>query len=123
VASKVLRAQLVVDDYRVYGLTSAELERKIRSKLVREMESMLMDELDITSTGNPTAGHHTYTGTLTVGANGITGSTYGTGSVNHTIQAELRVVEYMKKGKVAKVELQQYTISGWKKVPRIQIEE
>ena len=111
----------MVDDYRLYGITPVERERQIRSKLVREMEKVLMDELEITSIGNPITDQHTYTGSLTVSrANGITGSAYNT---NHMIQAELRVVEYTKKGKVAKVELQQYTISGWKKVQRIQIEE
>lgn len=131
--AKVIKSQVTIDEYRFLGLTQAELEGQIRSKLFREMESMLINELAITSTNNPGTSQRTYTGALAVGNGNGNVSTGATGAVGswsshniplpHTEGAELRVVEFMKNGKVARVELQRYTVSGWKKVPRIQIEE
>lgn len=123
--AKVIKSQVTIDEYRFLGLTQAELEGQIRSKLFREMESMLINELAITSTNNPGTSQRTYTGALAVGNGNVsTGATGAVGyDIPHTEGAELRVVEFMKNGKVARVELQRYTISGWKKVPRIQIEE
>jgi hypothetical protein len=130
---KVIKSQFTIDEYRYLGLTEVELERQIRTKLIREMESMLINKLDITSVNIPHTSQKTYTGTLAVGSGNTltTGATGATGPSSwsaHNVpvaatQPELRVVEFMKKGKVARVELQHYTIMGWKKVPRIQIEE
>ena len=86
------------------------------------MTSGIIDEMTITKTGNPHIGTNTYTGSLTVSPNTISGFNGTSANVIERAE-ELRVVEFTKNGKVARVELQRKTQNGWKKIPRIQIEE
>jgi hypothetical protein len=119
VASKVLKAQLTVDDYQTAVLDSHQLQELVERRLFAEMTDSIIKEMTIENIGNPNTGISTYTGTLHVGANSIS-----------TIRTEpelnlrdLRVVEFTKRGKVTKVELQYYTEGGWLRIPRVQIEE
>ena len=52
----------------------------------------------------------------------ITTNSIGT---NISVQENLRVVEYIKQGKIIRVELQRYNanIDDWETIPRIKIEE
>jgi len=68
----------------------------------------------VTLTANTGHGHF--------GACTITTSSIGT---NTSVQENLRVVEYIKQGKIIRVELQRYdpNIDDWATIPRIKIEE
>jgi hypothetical protein len=119
VVSKVLKAQLTVDEFQTSVMDSHQLQELVERRLFAEMTDSIIKEMTIENIGNPNIGMTTYTGTLNVGANTIT-----------TIRTEpelnlrdLRVVEFTKKGKVTKVELQYYTEGGWLRIPRVQIEE
>ena len=126
-ASKVLKAQLTIDDYQTAVLDSHQLQELVERRLFAEMTDSIIKEMTIENIGNPNTGISTYTGTLHVGTNntygastisGVNGSIYST-----TRKLDLRVVEFTKNGKVTKVELQHYTEGSWLRVPRVQIEE
>lgn len=99
-----------------------ELEDHIKRNLFAQMTAGIIDEMTIARVPNPNIGTNTYTGSLTIGANTISGFNGTSSSVIERVE-ELRVVEFTKNGKVARVELQRKTEHGWKKIPRIQIEE
>jgi hypothetical protein len=118
------------------GLSDKQSEEKIKRELFRQMEEVLMDEMTIESYNDPNDFTKSFIGTFSLGTVGTTSITtpyrsmavnaaYDTSGSSHTTQIEqLRVVEYMKNGKVTRVELQRKdSHSGWKKIPRIQIEE
>jgi hypothetical protein len=119
VASKVLKSQFTIDDYQTAVMDKQYLEEHITRNLIHQMQPELINEMTIINVGNPNIGMTTYTGTLNVGADTIS-----------TIRTEpelnlrdLRVVEFTKKGKVTKVELQYYAEGVWLRIPRVQIEE
>lgn len=127
VASKVLKAQITIDDFQTSIMDSHQLKEFVERNLFAHMTDSIMKEITIENVGNPNTGVTTYTGTLNVGANG----TYGASTISGvngpiystTRKLDLRVVEFTKNGKVTKVELQHYTEGSWLRVPRIQIEE
>lgn len=121
-ASKVLKTQLTVDDFQTSIMDSHQLKEFVERNLFAHMTDSIMKEMTIENVGNPNTGVTTYTGTLNVGASTINGSSYST-TLRDEPQLNLRVVEFTKKGKVTKVELQHYAEGGWLRVPRIQIEE
>lgn len=67
--------------------------------------------------------------TLTANTGHLIGSTgtisISSNSSNIGVQENLRVVEYIKQGKIIRVELQRYNanIDDWETIPRIKIEE
>ena len=69
--------------------------------------------------------------TLTANTGHLIGSTttstisISSNSSNVGVQENLRVVEYIKQGKIIRVELQRYNanIDDWETIPRIKIEE
>jgi hypothetical protein len=128
VASKVLRAQITIDDYQTSVMDKVYLKEYVINTLLDQMRTPLQNEMIIQNVGNPNIGTSTYTGTLHVGSGTsgtIIGSGYNTaiaGAISEN-PLTLRVVEFTKKGKVTRVELQYYVESGWQRVPRIQIEE
>lgn len=121
-ASKVLRAQITVDEFQTSVMDTHQLEDYVKRNLCAQMTGAIISEMAITKIGNPHVGTNTYTGSLTIGANTISGFNGTTASVIERAE-ELRVVEFTKNGKVTRVELQRKTEHGWKKIPRIQIEE
>jgi hypothetical protein len=122
VASKVLKARVTVDEFQSSIMDKDQLQDYVQRNIFAQMTSNIMNEMTVEKDANPNMGINTYTGTLHIGANTISASAYN--SVSSTVkEPELRVVEFTKKGKVTKVELQQYTHDGWRRVPRIQIEE
>ncbi len=106
----------------------------LRSQLSNHMVKDIEKNMTIEESKNLYNNTTTYTGvvdaskvynnTLTVSANGITGSSISQ-VLTSPVQQNLRVVEYTKGGKTSRVELQFYDESNddWVKVPRIQIEE
>ena len=121
-ASKTLKAQITIDEFHASVMDAHELQDHIKRNLFAQMTAGIIDEMTIAKVPNPIIGASTYTGSLTIGANTISGFN-GTSSSAIAHVEELRVVEFTKNGKVARVELQRKTEHGWKKIPRIQIEE
>jgi hypothetical protein len=123
VASKVLKVHITVDEFQTSIMDKHQLQDYVQRNLFAQMTSNIINEMTIEKDPNPNIGISTYTGTLHIGAS-TTSTISGYNGVASTFQeTELRVVEFTKKGKVTKVELQQYTHDGWRRVPRIQIEE
>ena len=123
-ASKILKSQLTIDEYQTLVMDNQYLKDHVSHNLLHQMYPELLKEMTIENMGNTNTGTNTYIGTLTVGASTISGynatsaiSGYG------ATETELRVVEFTKNGKVTKVELQRYTEDGWRRIPRIQIED
>lgn len=107
-----------------------QIDRYVKSKLTHQLADELMQHEIIHSDYNSMTNQHTYTmSVLANSSNGITASNIGASSISHNTQSysqiNLRVVEYTKKGKVSRVELQKYDEinDSWTKIPRIQIEE
>lgn len=124
--SKILRSQLTIDDHQAMVMDKQYLKDYVTDRLLHEMRPALLNEMLIKNIGNPNTGTNTYTGTLTVGASTISGYNYNSAITNSSStipESELRVVEFTKNGKVTKVELQRYTEDGWRRIPRIQIED
>lgn len=119
-ASKVLKAQLTIDEFHTSIMDSSQLEDHVKRNLFAQMSTAVMNEIGIEKNSNPHIGTNTYTGTLHVGASTISGYN---GTAKASTNTDLRVIEYTKNGKVTKVELQMYTHDGWRRVPRIQIED
>ena len=63
--------------------------------------------------------------TLTANTGPFGACTITTIGKNISVQETLRVVEYIKQGKIIRVELQRYNanIDDWETIPRIKIEE
>lgn len=120
VASKLLKAQLIVDEYRTAVMDTQYLKDYVADQLLRDMYPELLKEMTIENITNLNSGITTYTGSLNVGASTIT-NTYSNYDIASVM--ELRVVEFTKNGKVTKVELQRYTEDGWRRIPRVQIED
>lgn len=108
----------VTDDLHLY-LGQDELKRYVENKLRDEISESVLKNMTITSMYDPMTNAKAYTGTF---SNSSTVAT-NTASVSVSEPKRLRVVEYTKKGKVTKVELQSLEGEEWVKVPRIQIEE
>jgi hypothetical protein len=123
VASKVLKARISIDEFQTTVMDKHQLQDYIERNLFAQMSSNIIDEMTIEKDSNPNVGTSTYTGTLHVGANSLTGSSYHSTIRNIETPLNLRVVEFTKKNKVTKVELQYYIEGNWLRVPRIQIEE
>lgn len=119
-ASKVLKAQVTIDEFHTSIMDSSQLQEHIKRNLFAQVSTAIINEMQIEKIANPNVGTNTYTGTLHVGASTITGYN---GTTRTSPNPELRVIEYTKNGKVTRVELQMYTNDGWRRVPRIQIEE
>lgn len=119
-ASKLLKAQLIVDEYRTAVMDTQYLKDYVADQLLRDMYPELLKEMTIENITNLNSGITTYTGSLNVGASTIT-NTYSNYDIASVM--ELRVVEFTKNGKVTKVELQRYTEDGWRRIPRVQIED
>ena len=104
-----------------------DLEELVHRKLAEQFKEALAQNISkhmkVTNTYNPMTDTRTYSGSLTSGS--LTTAPFnGTSSTSYVQKIEdLRVVEFTKAGKVTRVELQRKTEHGWKKIPRIQIEE
>lgn len=132
-ANKVLKAQVTIDEFQASIMDSDQLKDYVKRNLFAIMTDSIMNEMTIKNTKSPTADTSTFTGTLEIGSgyggtvtavsNSSIGSSYnGTHAIARQPD-ELRVVEFTKNGKVTKVELQARTSDGWRRVPRIQIED
>lgn len=121
-ASKVISAQITLDEFQTSVLDAHQLEDYIKRNLFAQMTSGIIDEMTITKTGNPHIATNTYTGSLTVSPNTVSGFNGTSPSLIERVE-ELRVVEFTKNNKVTRVELQRKTENGWRKIPRIRIEE
>jgi hypothetical protein len=119
-----------VDPFMMDMADKDQIDRYVKSKLTHQLADELMQHEIIHSDYNSMTNQHTYTmSVLANSSNGITASNIGASSISHNTQSysqiNLRVVEYTKKGKVSRVELQKYDEinDSWTKIPRIQIEE
>lgn len=122
-ASKVLKAQVTIDEFQTSIMDKHQLKDFVERNIFAQMSDTVMNEIAIEKSANPNIGTNTYTGTLHVGASTISGYNGTMRDSPNTPNNELRVIEYTKNGKVTKVELQMRTNDGWRRVPRIQIEE
>lgn len=111
----VLKASVEVSSFEAAIMPQHELEQLIKRKLAAQYTEHIMKNMNLTTQRNVITDTTTYTSSL------VTSSFNGTSSVEKV--EELRVVEFTKNGKVTRVELQRKTEHGWKKIPRIQIEE
>lgn len=137
-ASKVAVASVTVDSDMLMHMSDGDIKdyvyETLRSQLSNHMVKDIEKNMTIEESKNLYNNTTTYTGvvdaskvynnTLTVSANGISGSSISQ-VLTSPVQQNLRVVEYTKGGKTSRVELQFYDESNddWIKVPRIQIEE
>lgn len=132
-ANKVLKAQITIDDFQTSIMDSDQLKEHVQRNLFAIMSDSIMNEMIVENTKSPTTDTSTFIGTLEIGSghsgtvtaigNSSIGSSYnGTHAIARQPD-ELRVVEFTKNGKVTKVELQARTSDGWRRVPRIQIED
>lgn len=117
--SDQLKASIDIRPHELMSMPDHELDILVKRKLAEQFRETLMQKIDknmkVTSQYNPLTDTTSYTGSFT--ASSFNGTSY-------VEKAEdLRVVEFTKNGKVARVELQRKTEHGWKKIPRIQIEE
>lgn len=110
----MLKAQVEVHSFEALVRPQHELEDYVRKNLAYQFVDHLAKKMNITSQHNPMTDTTTYTSSIT--ASHFSDATIEKGE-------ELRVVEFTKNGKVARVELQRKTQNGWRKIPRIQIEE
>ena len=107
-ANDILKAQVEVNSFETMSIPQDELERLIKLKLAEQFKEYVTKSMDITKQYNPQSDSTTYVATINDNLDKI---------------EELRVVEFTKNGKVTRVELQRKSSHGWKKIPRIQIEE
>lgn len=136
-ASKVAVASVTVGDDMIMHMSDCDIKDYVYESLRSQLSNHIVKDIEKNMTIEKKTNAHnattTYTGvidasnisnTLTISANGISGSSISQ-VLTSPVQQNLRVVEYTKGGKISRVELQFYDESNddWIKVPRIQIEE
>ena len=100
------------------------IEDKLVHGVLREIKKDVMSNMEIEKQQNPNCGTITYTGTYNVSNSSVTPSV-GIIAPIAPNSLTLRVVEYTKNSKISRVELQLYdfNLDDWIKIPRVQIEE
>ena len=100
------------------------IEDKLVQGVLKEIKKDVMSNMEIEKQQNPNCGTITYTGTYNVSNSSVTPSV-GIIAPIAPNSLTLRVVEYTKNSKISRVELQLYdfNLDDWIKIPRVQIEE
>jgi len=125
-----LVAAVTVANCDIVRLHPDELKQYVMSSLTRSISDEIYKYMTIEEMTDVISGTTRYTGTLTIGQQNLTNASFGaittsTIGKNISVQENLRVVEYIKQGRIIRVELQRYNanIDDWETIPRIKIEE
>ena len=125
-----LVAAVTVSNYDTVHMHPDELKQYVMSSLTRSISDEIYKYMTIEEINDVISDTTRYTGTLTIGQQNLTNASFGTITTssigtNTSVQENLRVVEYIKQGKIIRVELQRYNanIDDWETIPRIKIGE
>lgn len=134
-----LVAAVTISNHKMVQMKDYEIKDFVMNSLAHEISTEVAKHMEIEETKDVYNDTTRYSGTITTSTplqghltigpssivNGSIYTTSGSSSYKDYSQINLRVVEYIKNGKVTRVELQKYDEHGdeWFKIPRIQIEE